>query len=85
MTIAHLIYFLKQNGMRILAIIKSDNATKVWFDENKMYRSLADGRELSVPIEWFPKLRDADDLQRNNWRFIGDGEGIHWESLDESG
>jgi hypothetical protein len=42
-----------------------------------------DGRELSVPINWFPSLRDATPEQRNNWRFIGEGEGIHWKDLDE--
>jgi hypothetical protein len=44
---------------------------------------LEDGRELSIPIEWFPKLRDATESELNNWRFIGDGEGVHWENLDE--
>ena len=36
-----------------------------------------------IPVNWFPTLRDATADQRNNWRFIGDGEGIHWEDLDE--
>ena len=44
---------------------------------------LDDGRELSVPVEWFPRLRDASDIDRVNWRLIGHGEGIHWPSLDE--
>ena len=44
---------------------------------------LDDGRELSVPIEWFPRLRDATDEQRSNWRFIGQVEGIHWPEIDE--
>jgi hypothetical protein len=44
---------------------------------------LEDGREISIPIDWFPSLRDATSDQRNNWRFIGDGEGIHWDDLDE--
>lgn len=48
-----------------------------------MYLQLDDGREIAVPIEWFPSLRDANDDQRRNWRFIGGGEGIHWEDLDE--
>jgi hypothetical protein len=48
-----------------------------------MYLILDDGRELTVPINWFPTLRDATSEERNNWRFIGDGEGIHWEDLDE--
>ncbi len=42
-----------------------------------------DGRELSVPLEWFPSLRDASEKSLKKWRFIGEGEGIHWEDLDE--
>jgi hypothetical protein len=44
---------------------------------------LADGREVGTPLEWFPKLRKATATQRNSWRLIGRGVGIHWESLDE--
>jgi hypothetical protein len=44
---------------------------------------LADGREIQAPLEWFPRLRDATDVQRNNWQFIGRGIGIHWEEIDE--
>lgn len=45
--------------------------------------TLDDGRELSVPVEWFPRLRDASDTDRSNWRLIGRGEGIHWPAIDE--
>ena len=69
--------------MSILTLIKSTNAVNVWFDDIKMFVTLEDGRELSLPIGWFPSLRDATNEQRANWRFIGDGEGIHWEELDE--
>jgi uncharacterized protein DUF2442 len=44
---------------------------------------LADGRELAVPLEWFPRLRDATAEQRQHWRLIGRGEGIHWPDVDE--
>lgn len=44
---------------------------------------LADGRELSAPLEWFPRLRDATADQRANWRLIGGGQGIHWPDVDE--
>lgn len=44
---------------------------------------LADGREVSTPIEWFPRLRDASEEQRKKWRLIGKGVGIHWEDIDE--
>lgn len=58
-------------------------ATNVRFDADIMCVQLFDGREISVPLEWFPTLRDATDEQRNNWRLIGKGVGIHWEDLDE--
>jgi hypothetical protein len=45
--------------------------------------ALEDGRELSVPLEWFPRLREATAEQRRNWRLIGRGEGIHWPEVDE--
>lgn len=44
---------------------------------------LQDGRSLTVPLEWFPRLRDATPAQRNNWRLIGPGTGIHWPDIDE--
>jgi len=44
---------------------------------------LADGGEISAPLAWFPRLRDASDAQRANWRLIGHGEGVHWPDLDE--
>ncbi len=58
-------------------------ATDVWFDKNMLCVRLMDGREISAPLEWFPKLRDASDVQRKRWRFIGRGIGIHWKDLDE--
>ncbi|RCW30059.1 DUF2442 domain-containing protein [Marinilabilia salmonicolor] len=69
--------------MSILKIKKSTNAVNLWFDDRKLHLVLEDGREVSVPLEWFPLLRDASSKQLSNWRFIGDGEGIHWEDLDE--
>lgn len=44
---------------------------------------LADGREVSVPLAWFPRLMDASAVQRDNWRLIGGGVGIHWPDVDE--
>ncbi len=58
-------------------------ASDVWFDANMMHIRFLDGREISVPLEWFPKLRNATDGQRKKWRLIGRGIGIHWEELDE--
>ena len=58
-------------------------ASEVWFDANMMHVRLWDGREISVPLEWFPRLRSATDDQKKKWRLIGRGIGIHWEELDE--
>jgi hypothetical protein len=44
---------------------------------------LADGREISAPLAWFPRLNEATETQRRNWRLIGRGIGIHWPDLDE--
>ena len=43
-------------------------ASEVWFDNNMMHVRLLDGREISIPLEWFPRLRNATDKQRKNWR-----------------
>ena len=58
-------------------------AEGVRFDEDSMYVRLADGREVAVPLEWFPTLRDATPEQRSRWRLIGRGIGIHWPDVDE--
>ncbi|GBE04806.1 hypothetical protein BMS3Abin10_00422 [bacterium BMS3Abin10] len=44
---------------------------------------LSDGRTISVPLEWFPRLVYATLKERKNWRLIGRGHGIHWENIDE--
>jgi hypothetical protein len=44
---------------------------------------LSDGRSISVPIAWFPRLLHSTEQERNNWRLIGKGQGIHWEDIDE--
>ena len=58
-------------------------ATGIRFTKDMLYVQLADGREVGAPLEWFPKLRKATAAQRNSWRLIGRGVGIHWEGLDE--
>ncbi|MBM3755064.1 MAG: DUF2442 domain-containing protein [Acidobacteria bacterium] len=44
---------------------------------------LADGREVTAPLAWFPRLLEATIDQRNHWRLIGGGVGVHWPSIDE--
>ncbi len=58
-------------------------ATDVAFGEDTFCVTLADGRQITVPLEWFPRLRDATEEQRKQWRLIGGGVGIHWEAIDE--
>jgi len=58
-------------------------ATGIRFDADEMHVQLSDGREIIVPLEWFPSLRKATDKQRNNWRLVGKGVGVHWDDLDE--
>ena len=58
-------------------------ATGVRFARSMLYVQLADGREVGVPTEWFPRLRAATAAQRGKWRLIGRGVGIRWDAIDE--
>jgi hypothetical protein len=69
--------------MSILTINKLRNAVDIAFENSKMIVFLEDGRELSIPLEWFPRLRKATSEQLNKWRLIRKGEGIHWSEIDE--
>jgi hypothetical protein len=69
--------------MSFSIVSKSKNAVNIVFSDSKMIVFLEDGRELSVPLEWFPRLRKATKEQLEKWRFIGKGEGVHWEEIDE--
>ena len=51
--------------------------------DDRLVVILADGRELSAPLVWFPRLLEATADQRRNWRLIGRGHGIHWPDVDE--
>ena len=62
---------------------RTAQATQVYFARERMYVRLSDGREISVPLEWFPRLCHATDEQRQDWELIGHGVGIHWEDIDE--
>ncbi len=44
---------------------------------------LSDGRTISVPLAWFPRLLHSTPDERQHWRLIGNGHGIHWENIDE--
>jgi hypothetical protein len=58
-------------------------ALDVTVTDDKLVVILADGRELSTPLAWFPRLMAATTEQRKNWRLIGRGLGIHWPDVDE--
>jgi hypothetical protein len=58
-------------------------AVAVSFTPDALRVVLADGRTISVPLAWYPRLFHATEEQRNNWRVIGGGIGIHWPDVDE--
>ena len=68
--------------MKTLAA-RNPHARAVEFTDDSLIVHLEDGRSLYVPLEWFPLLRDATSVERNKWRLIGRGVGVHWEGLDE--
>ena len=51
--------------------------------EDTLMAELADGRSISVPLAWCPRLAHAAPAERRNWRLIGGGQGVHWPDLDE--
>src|SRR4030067_1592018 len=63
--------------------IEFPRAEKVKVSDDTLSIDLSDGRTISVPLEWFPRLVHATLEERNNWRLIGKGHGIHWEDIDE--
>ncbi|MBK8275591.1 MAG: DUF2442 domain-containing protein [Nitrospira sp.] len=58
-------------------------AETVTVTEDTLTVELSDGRSLSVPLAWFPRLVHATPVERRGWRLIGRGHGIHWEKFDE--
>lgn len=58
-------------------------AIDVLVDPNNLTVELADGRRVSVPLAWFPRLLNATKTQRNKWELLGDGHGIRWPEIDE--
>ncbi len=73
----------KGNGMNTLAIKIDAAAVDVHVTDDEIQMTLADGREVSTPLEWFPRLRAATSEQRSQWRLIGKGVGVHWPEIDE--
>ncbi len=70
--------------MTILAFkMEVPHAVSVFIDDDTLTVELDDGRTVSVPVAWYPRLQHASKEEKTNWRLIGKGCGIHWENLDE--
>ena len=69
--------------MSVSAVDVQPLAVDVACSSDVLQVSLADGREISVTLSWYPRLENASSKDRKNWQLIGGGLGIHWDSLDE--
>jgi hypothetical protein len=69
--------------MSTSAVKLDATAIDVAVTDERLIVTLADGRELSAPLAWFPRLSEATAEQRQKWRLIGRGHGIHWPEVDE--
>ena len=63
--------------------VSVSEAEGVEVTDDTLTAELADGRSISVPLAWYPRLAHATPDERRNWRLIGGGEGVHWPDLDE--
>jgi hypothetical protein len=63
--------------------VRSVTAQSVTVTEDALVIDLVDGRTISAPLAWYPRLLHGKPEERVNWRLIGQGEGIHWPDLDE--
>jgi len=69
--------------MSTLAVETHPLAQTVEFTNDDLVVSLVDGRKVTVPLIWFPRLAEATKNQLENYELLGDGEGIHWPEIDE--
>ncbi len=60
-----------------------ERVASVEMTENQLTVRLRDGRTISVPLTWYPRLLHATTKQRNAWKIVGAGYGLHWEEIDE--
>ncbi|MDE2892173.1 MAG: DUF2442 domain-containing protein [Chloroflexota bacterium] len=63
--------------------LQTSRATDVSVTEDSLTMDLADGRSISVPLLWYPRLAHGTAEERNHWELLGEGVGIHWPDLDE--
>ena len=69
--------------MGILAVAADERVSGVKFSKDTISVALQDGRAITVPLVWYPRLLNATPAQRKNWRIAGGGYGIHWPDIDE--
>jgi Protein of unknown function (DUF2442) len=69
--------------MSILAIRTDERVKDVSFTEDTISVDLMDGRTITVPLVWYPRLLTATPEQRSQWQICGGGYGLHWEEIDE--
>ncbi len=69
--------------MGTLALNADERVEAVEFSDEFLIVSLKDGRRISVPLEWYPRLLRASASERANWKISGGGYGIHWPDIDE--
>ena len=69
--------------MSTLAIKTDERVEAVYFTRDSIVVDLADGRTISAPLTWYPRLLKATSKQRSHWELCGGGFGIHWPDIDE--
>ena len=69
--------------MGILALAADERVAGVEVTEDTLTVALMDGRSISVPLAWYPRLLNASQAERENWQLAGGGYGIHWPDVDE--
>ena len=69
--------------MGILAEAADERVADVRCDDTRLHVDLMDGRTITVPLAWYPRLLNATPAQRANWETCGAGQGIHWPDIDE--
>ena len=69
--------------MSTLVVETEPRAMQVQVTDDELTVHLVDGRRISAPLVWYPRLLHATAIQRNDWELIGEGEGIHWPQIDE--
>ena len=69
--------------MGILAVAADERVRAVRTGKHTLSVDLMDGRTITAPLAWYPRLMNATPKQRSNWKIVGAGYGIHWPDIDE--